>query len=130
MSKLITVKASGDFKKTMKFLQAIKEKVIYKTLDSYGKQGVEILQAATPKKTGRTASSWSYVVNISDGEVSLEWHNNSMANDGKTPVVVLIINGHGTRTGGYVPPNDFVTPAMEALLDEATEAVWKAVNSL
>lgn len=130
MAGLISITASGDFKKTNAFLRRIKEKRIYTVLDEYGKQGVDILSSATPVRTGRTAGSWSYEKTVTDQSITLEWYNSSMANDGRTPVVILIIKGHGTRTGGYVPPNDFVTPAMESLFQEATEAVWRAVTSL
>lgn len=130
MGNLIKLESSGNFKKTRLFLKAIKERKIYDILDSYGKKGVDILSANTPIKTGTTSASWTYVKNVSDSEISLEWHNTNLSNDGKTPVVILIIKGHGTRTGGYVPPNDFVTPLMENLFSEVSEAVWKVVTSL
>lgn len=130
MGNLITLKASGDFKKTRKFLEGIKQKKIYDVLDEYGQKGVEILSRNTPRRSGATAASWTYVKEVSSSRISLEWHNSNMANDGKTPVVILIIKGHGTRNGGYVAPNDFVSPIMNDLFQEASDAVWKAVTSL
>lgn len=127
---IVTLSSSGDFKKTYTFLRKIQEKRIYDILDSYGQKGVQILSEATPVRTGKTAASWTYVKEVSDASISLEWHNTNMANDGSTPVVILIIKGHGTGTGGYVPPNDFVSPLMESLCQEAAEAVWKVVTSL
>lgn len=130
MSGLISLKSSGNFKHTRRFLKAIKERKIYNVLDSYGKKGVDILAANTPVKTGKTAASWTYSKKVTNEEISLEWHNTNLAGDGKTPVVILIIKGHGTRTGGYVQPNDFVTPLMESLFSEVSDAVWKVVESL
>lgn len=130
MGNLITLESSGNFNKTRLFLKAIKDQKIYEILDSYGQKGVDILSANTPVRTGATAASWSYVKKVSNNEISLEWYNNNLSNDGKTPVVILTIKGHGTRTGGYVPPNDFVTPLMEKLFSEVSEAVWKVVTSL
>lgn len=54
MAKTITVKVGdkGDFKKTFKFLRAMKEKRFLKNLDKYGQMGVDALAAATPKRTG------------------------------------------------------------------------------
>lgn len=127
---IITLSSSGDFKKTYAFLRKIREKRIYDILDSYGQKGVQILSEATPVRTGKTAASWTYVKEVSDTSISLEWHNTNMANDGVTPVVILIIKGHGTKTGGYVAPNDFVSPLMESLYKEVSEAVWKVVTSL
>lgn len=130
MSSMITVTSSGDFKKTFKFLQAIKSKKIYDILDEYGRRGVEILSSNTPIRTGATASSWGYSKTVTGQSITIEWYNTRLAMDGRTPLVVLIIKGHGTRTGGYVAPNDFVTEPMQALFEEAIDAVWKAVNSL
>ena len=130
MAKIITFESRGEYKKTYKFLEGIRNFRLQNILDKYGKQGVEILSANTPVDTGRTASSWSYKTEVTQESVSIEWHNDSLANDGKTPVVILLIKGHGTRTGGYVPPNDFVTPLMDALFEEAAEDVWKVVTSL
>ena len=129
MSSTITITSSGNFNKTSKFLRAIKNREIYEILDSYGDRGVEILSSITPVRTGRTSSSSGYSKEVTGKTIKLEWYNTNLAMDGKTPVVVLIIKGHGTRNGGYVAPNDFVTEPMRNLFEEATEAVWKAVLS-
>lgn len=130
MGKIVSFEAKGDFRKTYRFLEKIKEFRIQNLLNQYGAKGVDILSANTPVKTGKTASSWSYETNVSNDSISIEWYNSSLANDEKTPVVILIIKGHGTRNGGYVPPNDFVEPLMEDLFAEAADAVWKVVTSL
>lgn len=130
MSGIVTLSTRGDFKKTKSFLEKIKNrKQIYDSLNAYGQQGVAVLSAATPVRTGSTASSWSFKINMSSDSASIEWYNSKLTTNGEMPLVVLIIKGHGTRTGGYVPPNDFVTPAMENIFAEATDAVWKAVTS-
>lgn len=128
MGNIVSLKSTGDFKKTVKFLEFIRNMRIDSILDEYGQKGVDALSKATPVRTGETASSWYYIKEISSGRISLEWRNSKMGNDGKTPVVILIMNGHGTRTGGYVPPNDFVTPLMEEIFNQAAEAVWKVVK--
>lgn len=129
MSNIVSLKSSGDFKKTIKFLEFIRNRKIESILDEYGQRGVDVLSKATPVRTGETAGSWYYVKEVTSGRISLEWRNSKKGSDGKTPVVILIINGHGTRTGGYVPPNDFVTPIMEEIFNEAAEAVWKVVTN-
>ncbi len=129
MPKFLEVTTSGDFKKTLSFLENIRKLRIDSILDRYGQKGVDALSDATPKRTGVTANSWRYEKKNNSSGISLEWYNDSLALDGKTPLVILIIKGHGTRNGGYVPPNDFLTPIMEGILKEATDAVWKAVTS-
>ena len=130
MRGLVKFTHTGDFKKTEKFLEAIKTRQIYKILDKYGQKGVSILQENTPKRTGETANSWSYRVVYEGDIIGLEWLNSKMGNDGKTPVAILIQMGHGTRTGGYVPPVDYINPSMKPLFDDIVEAISKAVRTL
>lgn len=126
---LIKYSVSGDFNKTIAFLEKIRQLKVQNILDSYGSKGCDLLAQHTPVRTGETASSWSYETENTGSTISISWKNTNMADDGKTPVVILIIKGHGTRTGGYVPPNDFVTPLMEPLCKELADAVWKVVTS-
>lgn len=129
MPKLVSFTTYGNFNRTEKFLNAIKSSEIYSILEDYGKEGCRVLEQSTPIRTGKTASSWSYKVERHGNSYRLVWLNSNLADDGKTPVVILIINGHGTGTGGYVPPNDFVTEPMRVLCKDAADAVWKAVKS-
>lgn len=85
---------------------------------------------ATPKRTGATALSWTYRIVMDEKSVGLEWLNSNMANDGVTPVAILIQMGHGTRNGGYVQPYDYINPSMAPLFDEVTEAISRVVKSL
>lgn len=130
MRGLVTFSTGADFKKTRKFLEAIRKRRIYDTLDEYGKKGVRLLQESTPKRTGLTAASWSYRVVIEEKSVGIEWLNSNMANDGITPVAILIQMGHGTRNGGYVQPNDYINPTMGPLFDEITNKIAEVVRSL
>lgn len=126
---VITFNVSGDFRHTKSFLEKAKLFEIDSILDQYGSRGVEILRNSTPVRTGVTASSWGYEKENSGSTISITWYNTNLANDGKTPVIILIIKGHGTKNGGYVAANDFVTPLMSDLCDEAADAVWKAVTN-
>ena len=130
MRGLVTFSTGADFKKTRKFLEAIRKRRIYDTLDEYGKKGVRLLQESTPKRTGLTAASWSYRVVIEEKSVGIEWLNSNMANDGVTPVAILIQMGHGTRNGGDVQPNDYINPTMGPLFDEITNKIAEVVRSL
>lgn len=127
----IIFSTGSDFKKTRKFLESVTNRnIIYSVLDQYGKKGVDILMNATPKRTGATALSWTYRIVMDEKSVGLEWLNSNMANDGVTPVAILIQMGHGTRNGGYVQPYDYINPSMAPLFDEVTEAISRVVKSL
>lgn len=122
---MITVTAKGDFSKTEKFLERIREAIHLGSLDKYGKQGVAALAAATPKDTGKTASSWGYEIKHSGDTVSITW-TNSNVNDG-VPIAVIIQYGHATGWGGYVKGVDYINPAMEPVFEDIATKVWKEV---
>ena len=89
--------------------------------------GVAALAAATPRDSGLTAGSWSYKITTTGGGLSIEFHNSNV-NNGRN-IAVLIRYGHGTRNGGYVPPRDFISPALKPIFDKIATEAWKAVTS-
>lgn len=128
MDRQIQLTASGSTKNLERFLKmAGKNETIRRQLDGIAQQGVAALAAATPVRSGLTSESWSYKIVEIDGGLSIEFHN-SNTNQGKH-IAVLIRYGHGTRNGGYVPPNDFITPALKPIFDRIAQSAWKAVTS-
>lgn len=126
MSDKIKISSYGTLDKTIDFLSGIKQRKWMKILKGYGEKGVEALSEATPKKTGKTAASWSYDIKIDSQGARLIFSNSNLSK-GTTgpPVVVLLYYGHATARGGYVPPNDFITPAIRPIFDEIAEKAWK-----
>lgn len=118
----------GDFGQTKSLFNKVKRMHNLGVLDKYGRKGVVALANATPVDSGVTAASWSYKIKHSDFALSIEWDNNSTTITG-IPIVVLIQYGHGTRQGGYVMPNDFITPIMEPIFKEIADELWKEVTS-
>lgn len=92
-----------------------------------GARGLSQLISATPKRSGSTASSWDMSVEKSQNGLDLYYSNSKKVSDG-TPLVVLIVNGHGTGTGGYVPANNFVTPIVDSIANEILREVEKIVE--
>lgn len=123
---MITVQHSGSFKNIEGFFKRTKKKNLVKYLEYFGEKGVELLATATPKDTGVTAASWSYEIVDEKDTISIYWRNSSMI--GATPIVVLIRYGHATRNGGYVVPNDFITPIIEKIFKEMADTIWKEVT--
>lgn len=123
---MIKFKQKGDFSKTKKFLERIKHTVRKSDLDKYGRMGVEALELATPRDTGETAKSWTYKVKISSNECVIEWHNENNSNG--IPIVVLIQYGHSISGGYFVPPNDFINPAMKPVFDKIGKLAWEEVQ--
>lgn len=125
-SGMITVETTGSFKNMKGFFQRTKRKNFRKALEQYGRAGVEILASETPVDTGEASSSWYYEIVEHKGSISLLWRNSAMA--GSTPVVILIKYGHGTGNGGYVQPNDFISPIVADLFRSMADTIWKEVT--
>lgn len=123
----IQLTSSGSTKNMEHFLKmAGQDNEIQARIVGIAQAGVDALAAATPKDTGLTSGSWSYVILEHGDGLSIQWHN-SNENKGKN-IAVLIRYGHGTRNGGYVPANDFITPAMRPIFEKIANAAWKAVT--
>lgn len=125
----ITISQKGDFSLTYKFLKKNEfvQKLIAKKLEKYGQMGVEALSQATPKDTGKTASSWSYEVITKPGYTSIIWKNSNFSNWAN--VAVLIQYGHATKNGGFVQGIDYINPALKPLFDKMAKDIWLEVST-
>lgn len=119
--------AKGDWSDTFKFLERNREvhRIVDKLVDTAGSTGVTELSKATPKDTGKAASSWSYEIEKEKGSTSVIWTNSD--NSQQYNIVELLQYGHGTGTGGYVTPRDFINPPMKAIYEKMADVLWKEV---
>lgn len=118
----------GDFKKAEKYLKKSMGDDWMSVLAAYGQKGVDALSSATPKRTGKTAGSWSYEIQRGRGGISVVWSNSNM-NEGEN-IALLIQYGHGTGWGGYVVGRDYINPALRPIFDEMADKAWKEVTSI
>lgn len=125
---MITISSKGDWSKTTRFLKRASNLDVYSLLDKYGRQGVEALRSATPKKTGLTAASWRYDIEESKWGYTIQWSNTNI-NEGSN-IALLIQLGHGTGTGGYVRGRDYINPALLPIFDAMADSVSKEVTDL
>lgn len=123
----ITVVKTGSFKKVKGFLSKQRNKAHLKTLERYGRIGVEALEKATPVDSGLTAACWGYkIVERSDG-FELVWTNDNVV-DGWANIAILIQMGHGTGTGGYVEGVDYINPALRSVFKGIADDIWREVT--
>ena len=122
---MISVKTTGDFAKITKFLNSMRKRDAKAVLNKYGERGVELLRNATPVKTGKTASSWRYEINVSKGRYSINWLNDNVNNG--VNIAIILQYGHGTRNGGYVAGKDYINPVMQQIFSEMAEELWREV---
>lgn len=124
---MIEVEQTGSFSRTLGWLNVLQKMELRNILEKYAEQGVEALSSATPKKTGRTAQSWEYRIDISKNKITIEWFN---TNENKgVPIAIILQYGHGTGTGGYVQGIDYINPAMKPIFDGIADAVFQEVKS-
>lgn len=126
MPKVVMFRQKGDFRRTSDFLKRANRLNLDAILNQYGQEGVEALRAATPKGTGTTANSWSYVVHKGTGSITITWSNSNIV-DG-VPIAVILQYGHGTRNGGYVQGTDYINPAMKPIFDKIAQRAWEEVK--
>lgn len=126
MPKVVMFRQKGDFRRTSDFLKRANRLNLDVILNQYGQEGVEALRAATPKDTGTTANSWSYVVHKGTGSITITWSNSNIV-DG-VPIAVILQYGHGTRNGGYVQGTDYINPAMKLIFDKIAQRAWEEVK--
>lgn len=124
---MISVESPGSFKRTQDFLNKMAKGDLFNILEHYGSVGVSALANATPVDSGLSANSWTYVVIKKPGKVAIEWHNTNVVSG--TPVVIMLVYGHGTGTGGWVEGRDFINPTIQPLFDQITDEVWKQVTN-
>lgn len=125
---MIGFRQKGDFSKTVKYLQKLKNANIIRILERYGQEGVAALASATPVDTGLTANSWYYKVETKSDSATLLFCNSNI-NKG-VPIAIILQYGHGTGTGGWVQGRDYINPAIQPIFDKIAETAWEEVTKL
>jgi len=123
---VIKISQKGDFSKLSSYLERLKEGINLGILNKYGRAGVSALASATPVESGKTAASWSYQIERSDGSASIVFYNSNV-NQGVN-VAIILQYGHGTGTGGFVQGRDYINPAIQPVFDKLAEEAWKEVT--
>jgi hypothetical protein len=117
----ISFESKGDFSNMEKWLNKVVKTNMESPLNQLGAQGTKSLSSHTPMDTGETASGWQSDV-IKRGEVSEVVWTNTAHPESRVNVAKLIELGHGTGTGGYVPPKPYIKNAMTP--------VWSKVDGV
>ena len=120
--KINVVSKGGKTKGLMSILDKYSSAKLKPTFESVGKVGLQQLVDDTPVRSGKTANSWTMDITETGDKLDLIYGNSNTISDG-TPLVILIKQGHGTRNGGYVPPNDFITPIVDKTAKEISRNI-------
>lgn len=123
---MISVEQEGSFQKTTDWLRGLAKIDASSVLNSTGREGVQQLRSATPVDSGITAAAWNYQVKKVSQGMELAFVNGSRGG-GTFSIIQGLRYGHGTGRGGYVPPNDFVAPIFESLIEGNIEKFVRSV---
>ncbi len=125
---MISFRQKGNFSKLSGFLERTKEVVHMGNLDKYGKDGVAALSAATPKDTGKTASSWKYEIVRTKGSVAITFSNTNIQNG--VPIAIILQYGHASRNGHWIEGIDYINPAIKPLFQKIENEAWEEVTKV
>lgn len=125
---MIRVTHKGNFAKTTRYFQRLKQTARISSLEKYGRKGVEALASATPTDTGLTASSWGYNIQRTKDSATINFTNSNIQNG--VPIAIILQYGHGTGTGGWVQGRDYINPAIQPIFDQIANDAWKEVTAL
>ena len=124
---MISFDAAGDFKNTERFLTKVQKVNIMAPLRSLAMAGVRALASATPVESGLTAASWGYEISVSGGSSTITWTNSH--SNGGVNIAIILQMGHGTGTGGWVSGRQYINRAIQPIMDQIAEDIWKVVTT-
>lgn len=124
---MLTIREEGSFDSTEQSLKRMSRINFSRILNKYGAEGVKMLSAATPARTGLSSRSWDYTVSKDRSGWSITWTNSNKTSNG-IPVVLLIQYGHATRNGGYVVGIDFINPTLAPIADRLKSELFREVT--
>ena len=104
------ITASGDFNNIEAWLKRSVKKQNSGPATELAKMLTNRLSETTPVDSGKTASAWDYTINQNGDNIVIEITNSNI-NQGVS-IARIIHYGHGTGTGGYVPPRPYITQAI------------------
>lgn len=118
---------TGDFKKTQDYLIRASHISPQPIMESTGDQIVSSLRQVTPRRTGKTAAGWQYEITSTGKGFTLGVFNDSHP-ETSANVALLLDEGHGTRTGGYVHGLHYIRPASHGLLEAGADRLLKELG--
>lgn len=123
----ISFDSKGDFENVRSWLDGVSKRNPTTILKTIADKGTASLKENTPKDTGETASSWVSETVRNGDVIEVSWKNEAHP-ESEVNVAKLIELGHGTRTGGYVPPNPYIKEAMKPVWEDVDKVVKELIK--
>lgn len=120
----LVIESKGDFKKVNAWLSGVLNRSPVPELRQIASEGERKLASNTPKDTGETASGWVSQITTYRNNNVIEWMN--VAHPEMLVNIARIIDlGHGTGTGGYVPPRPYIHKSMSSVWNNSGDKLSK-----
>lgn len=120
----VIFESKGDFNDIESWLNNVSKRSPNAALNKIAKEGEQSLAANTPKDTGVTAAGWKSEITTAKGVSEIAWINTAHP-ETSVNVAVIIDQGHGTGTGGYVQPRPYIQRAMDSVFENAGDEIEK-----
>lgn len=120
----ITIESKGEFNKVKGWLAGVVNRSPVNALRQVAAEGERELARNTPKDTGETASGWTSEITTTRGSAEVSWYNTAHPHT-SVNIAKVIDLGHGTGTGGYVPPRPYIVDSMTNVWKKFDDTVSK-----
>lgn len=120
----LTIESKGEFKKVNAWLAGVVNRSPVPELRRIASEGERSLANNTPKDTGETASGWVSQITTYRTNNVVEWMNVAHP-EALVNIARIIDRGHGTGTGGYVPPRPYIVKSMDAVWNNSGDKLAK-----
>ncbi len=112
----VVFNSKGGFDNALSWLSRISQRSPTNALRRIGEDGVRNLSTNTPKDTGATAAGWKYKIERDKQFSQVSWYNDAHPEISVNPAKLIEL-GHGTGTGGYVPPRPYIKQSMDPVFN-------------
>lgn len=118
----VTFESKGDFNEISKWLDTVAKNNPSVALNKIASEGKANLASNTPRDTGETAAGWNTEITTKGSISEIAWVNTAHP-ETNVNVAVIIDQGHGTGTGGYVPPRPYIQKSMDDVFNTAGDTI-------
>lgn len=124
----ITLKTSGSFKQTKKYMQASIDITQLKSdeIQKIAEETVEKLAKASPYES--IAAAWSYEIKKNKNSYFL-YFNNSYVNNGIN-IALLVDKGHATKSRKWIEGKNYIDGPIDEAYKQIIEAAKEELNNI
>lgn len=124
----ITLKTSGSFKQTKKYMQASIDITQLKSdeIQKIAEETVEKLAKVSPYES--IAVAWSYEIKKNKNSYFL-YFNNSYVNNGVN-IALLVDKGHATKSGKWIEGKNYIDGPIDEAYKQIIEAAKEELNNI